>query len=68
MSGATGRYAGFIEARPLAPAAAIVVVALFWAVNAIVTGDWVSSALCVISLAALAGYLQDLKHRRRHGG
>ena len=57
-----------IEARPLAPAAAIVVVALFWAVNAIVTANWVSAALCAISLAALAGYLQDLKHRRRHGG
>jgi len=33
-----------------------------------VTSDWVSAALCAISLAALAGYLQELKRRRRHGG
>jgi len=58
----------FIEARPLVPAAAIVVIALFWALNAIVTSDWVSAALCAISLAALGGYLTGLKHRRRHGG
>jgi len=29
------------------------VVALFWAVNAIVTGDWISAVLCAITLAAL---------------
>ena len=52
----------------MAAVAAIVVVAVFWALNAIVTSDWVSAVLCAISLAALAGYLQDLKHRRRHGG
>ena len=46
------------------PAVLIVMVALFWAVTAIVTSDWISAALCAISLAALAGYLQELKHRR----
>ena len=50
------------------PAVLIALVALFWAVNAIVTSDWVSAALCAVSLAARAGYLHDLKHRRRHGG
>ncbi len=54
----------FIEARPMLPAVLIALVALFWAVNAIVTSDWVSAAICAISLAALAGYLQDLKRRR----
>jgi len=44
------------------------VIALFSAVDAILTSDWVSAALCAVSLAARAGYLQDLKHRRRHGG
>ncbi len=39
-----------------------------WSPGARLAALWVSAALCAISLAALAGYLQDLKHRRRHGG